>query len=219
MMRRLFPLVVLMVLGVLAVLTDQGPEVVRTTRRSEKTETVSQVIATRRITHVGATPLIADLPAADPIAVATQILEAHRATWELRDYHSFEAEAYTNPLSTLVRFQVYQGKVPVLGMNIEIELDRDLKTKRVTPLYKAIEKLETTPTLAPQLVSRISTRYETSLESLVKASPVIYYNPDVGSAELAFVVRTVDKQLARPAQILVRAADGQILKKNYPRAN
>lgn len=151
------------------------------------------------------------------MAIANQFVEAHREEWRLQPYHELRAAVFESPFSAKVAYQVYQDNLPIIGMRIVVEVDRNRKAILFESNYRSVERLDVSRVEAMtelDLIRGLGERYEERREvkeltqalNLVDARNV----PD-----LVFVVRVLDRSLNQPAQLVLRATDGQLVQKSF----
>lgn len=155
-----------------------------------------------------------------PTDIANEYLSGHKALWKIQPFHALHPVEFRTPLGTKVKYSVFQGEVPIVDMEIEIQLDRNLNVSNVQSNYRPLEMAAVkNPALsAEDIVNRNSDRYETEGEAKL-TPPVLFARPGNATPELAYLVSVRDKsQASRSVQILFRASDGQVLSKSVSRA-
>lgn len=157
-----------------------------------------------------------------PEEVAERYVDLHREVWGLKEYHRLHPTVFRTPLGTRINYAVYQGQVPILGMEVRIQIDRFLKVAKVENEYRPLARIDIPENLpkVEELVDRhLDEVFELDRRAGVSDAPVLV--PVRGSDEpvLAFVIPAKEKtNRRRPVQLLLRADDGQILRRSVSRA-
>lgn len=162
----------------------------------------------------------ANWPGDTALEIAGAYLDAHREAWNIQPYHQMKPELVENPLGSLVKFAVYQGETPVMGMQIQVRIGLRGEIQDVLSDYKPIPEADLNQPMlrADEILAGVSNRFEAVAEG-VPAVPVIYVAPgDSGPvAALAMTVRKAGSG-EQPVQAIFRASDGQILDLTMARA-
>jgi hypothetical protein len=157
-----------------------------------------------------------------PLEIAEKYLKDHAEEMGLKDYHEMRASVFQTPLGAKVSYQVFQDGIPVVGSEIRLQIGRDQTVMDVDNRYLPVERVE---------ISGVSALSSAQVQDLMQVSnylpdpsvggdpaQVIFPVPGPHRAELAYVVAAREPSgLRRPVQVVLRAADGQVLGKNVSR--
>jgi hypothetical protein len=161
-------------------------------------------------------------PGMSPVEAAQTYLEAHRLEWNIQMHHDYKPVAVTSPLGTSVRFQFSQDGIPLTGMYVSIDMGAGNEIKQVENLYRPMEMADLkAELLSPEEVtSKLSDRFQTAPDT--DANMLLFAGTHNLQPEPVYSISTTeisnDGQTRRPAKILVRAKDGQVLDVTYERA-
>lgn len=156
-----------------------------------------------------------------PLQVAEQYFNAHREEWKLQPHHEFRPVEFKTPLGTKIKYSTYQDGVPVLNLDISLQIERDNSVGAVENKYIPIEKaeLKKKEMKVEELLPLVSERYTSVEEPKTLTTPVIVVVPGSTSPQVAYLLSVKDKARKEgPVEILFRASDGQVLGKNKPRS-
>ena len=183
-------------------------------------------IPERRTTAV--TPAVAiaeeDLGETEARRVADEHIEAMRDQWGIKPYHDLHWEnTYSSPLGRVVKYKVYQGDLPLVGMDVEVRVNREAKVADTAVHYTPVEEADLSqPSLTEQdILDSVSNRYEAVSGStatpvlFIPTSAVASFGPELA---IAMTVRRRDVAGSEPVQAIFRARDGQILDLTVARA-
>jgi len=130
-------------------------------------------------------------------------------------------QAYDSPVGSRVVYRVYQDRLPILGMEIEIEIDRDNRAQLVRNEYRAVKRVALSKLhvlSVEQILNQGTERLGVPNVSAAPAS-VLYLAPQADEPELAYAVSFQGKGVrARGTQALFRATDGQLLARTASRS-
>jgi len=157
-----------------------------------------------------------------PREIAEEYLVQHRDSLRLQPHHELRPEVYETPIGSTVRYGVFQDGLPIVGIGIEIQLDRDLAITRVNNEYRPLKKADLSEPMLTQedVLEKVSSRFVTDSDRVAQSSSLLYVEPGSDQPSLAYSVpvREMGKR-SRSMQVLVRASDGQILRKSFSRAD
>ncbi len=154
---------------------------------------------------------------------ANEYLKSHREEWHIQSFHELRSEMETSPLGHSVRYDVYQDGIPVLASAILVQIDLRGNAS-ATIDYQAIEKIDlANAKMMPfeEALNNLSDKF--GEDPAVPATPrkVILINRTTQQApfgELAYLVSVIDKTHGTPLELVLRASDGQVLKKVFGRS-
>lgn len=158
-----------------------------------------------------------------PREAADLFVEAHREEWKIQSHHELRSEVSRSPLGSSVHYDVYQDGIPVVGVGIDIRLDRELRVVDVENGYRPLEKADTSVAQLPveQIVKEAGDRYAYRAEGPVETtSRILFASEAMTSPELAVVVpliKQTDKGV-QSYQVVFRATDGQFLGRTKSRS-
>jgi hypothetical protein len=153
-----------------------------------------------------------------PFESAREYLEAHREEWGLKAYHEFRPVEYRTPLGSYIKFSVFENGIPILNLDIEMELDKSLKVTTVKNNYRDISRTVAREALPfTDIVKRVEAEYQTLTQDETQR-PVLFVGEMSATPELAYVLDAKEKNGARrPVQLVIRASDGTILTQSFSR--
>lgn len=160
----------------------------------------------------------------DPLEVAKQYLAAHDGEVQLQAHHRLQPTLFKNPLGSKVKYSIYQGKLPIIGLDIGIGLSREMEVRSFENGYRPLNRLDVKSLYVLDtkgIVDRLpSQRYQAQVNADEMLTKVLVAIPGRDTPELAYVVsaKEVGEAKDRPVQLLVRATDGLVLKINYARS-
>lgn len=150
---------------------------------------------------------------------AEQYLEERKKSWGVQDYHELKATVYESPTGQSVKYQVYQDNLPIVGMEIALEFNPDHSVRTIENGYRPLRRVDLTqPTLSQdEVIKAQGGRYTLDETSTAGVASVLYLPSGSDVPELSYVmpVREAD---GRSAQLVFRAADGQVLGRQTSRA-
>jgi hypothetical protein len=153
-----------------------------------------------------------------PVDRAKEYLEQNRQVLGLKEYHEFRPEEYKTPLSTHVRFSVFEKGTQILNLGIEVEIGRDNEVKLVEKQYWDLQ-----PGMEPSQaipLSKIMARYQDVYrvdEASLSEKPVLSASEGSATPERVYVLSAREKNGKR-VQLLIRANDGNLAAKLYSRS-
>jgi hypothetical protein len=151
-------------------------------------------------------------------AAAERYLNERREEWKVRSYHEMHAQVFVTPLGATVKFTPFQDNLPVVGMDLELSVDRQLKVSLANSSYRPVPRVETRPEISvEEAMEKISDQFTAEGEGH-GATPVIFLPAGMENAELAYVVQARDKN-KRSANVTLRANDARVISVEYARTN
>jgi hypothetical protein len=144
------------------------------------------------------------------VNAANTYLALHREELGIQSYHQLKPEEHVSPLGTAVKYLVYQGSHLVMGLTLEIFVNRKGAVSRVVNGYRPIEEASEQAWNQPvrEFVDGL-TKFE------AESTPVpLFYVPESSSvvkAEAAYAVEVKNKLTQETHQGIFRASDGQVL--------
>lgn len=161
----------------------------------------------------------------DPVEVTREFLNAHREEWKLQTYHELRPVEHRTPLGSQVKYAVYQDGIPIVGLAIDFRLAANLQILEVDNRYQSLERLDldSLQILNEEEISEtaLGKQYRPDPGVSNQFSKVLVVVPGQNTPELAYVAAVREQTLdskSRPVKLLLRATDGQILKKSFSRA-
>lgn len=143
---------------------------------------------------------------------------ASQNTRRITEEHRAVGRVTRSPLGSVVRYDIYQGLLPVVGMRIEVHVDHALKVTKTDWNYRpiaAVELEEGGPALYDHVKSRLPNGYELRKDRS-GYSEIIYELFQQGRGEHAVVVPVVNEHKI-PMSLILRASDGAVLGAEMPR--
>jgi Zn-dependent metalloprotease len=161
------------------------------------------------------TPVI-DSPKENAQKVADEFLSGHRDEWQIQSYHELKADVFPNSEGTKVKYTVFQDGIPIVGMNIIVEVGADHQILSVTNGYHPVARadLEENAALpAEEIASALGDQYTIQPGTIAHSQRVLFFQPDLDEVELAYTLPLIPNQgnQAPVVQATVRASDGEIL--------
>jgi Zn-dependent metalloprotease len=158
----------------------------------------------------------------EPLSVANEYLSAHKDQLRLQPYHKFKAATIEKPFYTDVRFSVYQDNLPVVGLNIDVNIAKDLSIISVENNYRPVQKadLKNSGMSFDEILKNASKRFIAEDSVASSASTILYVDSVNAFPELVYVLRLKEATgEKRNMQVLFRASDGLILGKSVVAAD
>jgi len=158
-----------------------------------------------------------------PRETADNYVEAHREEWKLQAHHELRGEVSRSPLGSSVHYDIYQDGLPVVGVGIDIRMNRELQVVEVENGYRPLEKADTHVAQLPveEIVKVAGDRYAYRADGPVQTeSRILFASEAMTSPQLAVVVPLVketDKGV-QSYQVVFRATDGQFLGRTISRS-
>ncbi len=153
------------------------------------------------------------VPPADlgsPVAAANAYVTLHRDALGIQSHHQLKPEEYRSPLGSAVKYSVYQGKHLVMGLQLEIFVNKKGSVSRVSNGYRPVEEAGEEAWEAPaKNFTDGVTVFET--ESAPVALLFVPENSPASKAEPAYAVQVKNKTTQETHQGIFRASDGQML--------
>lgn len=142
-----------------------------------------------------------------------------RKHWKIEDHHEIRKVEFESPLSVERIYRFSQNGIPILGMEIRIKKEIDGSITETENSYQPISEVKIDRSLlserAVQLPQELK-RY--SVAPISNDSTIIFVRENTHQGELAFAVSGVDRALTnRPAQLVLRVEDGQVLHRTFGR--
>ena len=171
-------------------------------------------------------PTVEVIEGETPQEVADNYLKKHRETFNIQPFHAPRSEVFRSPIGSKVRYTFTQSGLPIIGMEIQIRMDSNLVVEKVTNNYRPLKKvdLESLDSLSQETMREIaeSNQYEEDLGGAKREyNRVLVPVSGSDTPEVAFVAPVKERlpgNRTRPVQLLLRASDGQVLKKSFSRA-
>lgn len=155
------------------------------------------------------------------VDVANNFLNARRQEWQIQDHHELRPAVHESPLSTEVKYAVYQDGVPIVGLEIRIRIGKGTEVESVDNRYLPLKKVDVNDVLlseANETVERLrSLGYAVDNKAQGEWSRVLVPVEGTDVPEVAYVITARDMR-RRSVELLVRATDNQILRRMYPRS-
>lgn len=156
------------------------------------------------------------------LEVARNFVELHRAEWKLQSHHELVPEVYRSPLGSRVKFAIVQDGIPIIGLALEVRMNRNLEVVGFENEYKPLEKADlSSPTLSvSEVFQGASARLhlEPAPGSEDHVGKILFPVAGAPAPQLAYAVSMKDPEgKARLYQMVFRAADGQVLAKQQSR--
>lgn len=155
------------------------------------------------------------------LEVAQSYLKAHREELKIQPYHDLRPVEFKTPLGTTVKFTTFQDNLPLLGLEISVQVTNELTIADVQVSYRPVKVANLkVPLMSPQeVLERIAYRYDPEPNSVVGATTVLYVHPESDEPELAYVLGVKDRSRIRGpvVQAIIRAMDGQLLGRGVAR--
>ncbi len=160
-------------------------------------------------------PLQSALP--NPVQVANNYLKEHRDQFQIQSYHELRPVPIATASGTTVKYSVYQDKLPIIGLGIEIKIAKDFSVEGLENNYRPVQAADLSNTGIPlkKILERVSQRYIAEETSVAHASSILYLDSVSAAPELVYVVSLKENLgKGRNLQVLFRASDGLILGKS-----
>ena len=152
-----------------------------------------------------------------PMETASKFLESSKL--EIPEHYELRPEVTRTPLGPLVTYEVYQDGIPILGMRIELRMNRDMELVESDLEYRALPKADTDPRLSPEEVAEAArSRYQFVVDPAYgqHVGKVLVARSETEAPELAYVIPMNCGRLGS-CQAVLRANDGQLLARSYSR--
>lgn len=156
------------------------------------------------------------------IEAADRFLEENGILSTIAEHHHLNRMVMRTPLRRSVVYSVTERGLPVVGLNIWVDMDRAGNLVRIQNEYRNLPPSDLSrvdEVSAFDVSSRLNVRYQTK-DAAEDSPPILFVTPNAPRAELAFVLHVQDTLRGGPAPVeaVFRASDGQILGRNLPRA-
>ena len=157
---------------------------------------------------------------ASALAAAQDLMKENRSRWGVQDFHELRPVVTEGPMGSRVKYSVYQDGLPIVGMEILVELDESHGVLNVENGYQSVRKVDVTqPGLSSEeAIARNSPRYEMDPVSTAGVSTILFYGSGMDEPELSYVVPVRERDGGASAQIIFRASDGQVLGRQNSRS-
>jgi len=153
--------------------------------------------------------------------VADKFIEAHRETWQIQAHHELRGDVTDSPMGSRVHYEVYQDGMPVIGLGIDIRLNRDLEVVDVENGYRPLEKADLNGRQLPveEIVKETSERYKMQPDGEIadaESLKILFASEASTSPEVALVLPL--RKGLQSYQVVIRASDGQLLGRTKSRS-
>lgn len=158
------------------------------------------------------------------IELARTYLEAHNDEFKVQPHHQLKGHLFTSPIGNTVRFDVYQDGLPLFETFIDVEIDGQRQISSVTSHYDAFPRVDTQRAKIlsqEEIQSKLSSRYV--VKTGETPSMMLLPTGQGRDVEIVYVMQFTDREISgrnpmgNHVQLLLRASDGQILKKSFAR--
>lgn len=160
-------------------------------------------------------------PGGTALEIARSYLKSHREDLKIQPYHDLRPVEFKTPLGTTVIFTVFQDNLPLLNIEMSVQVTKELTIADVRGNYRPVKRANVnTPRMSPQeVLERIAYRYDPEPSSVAGATSVIYVHPESDKPELAYVLAVKDRgrKSNSVVQAIIRATDGQLLGRSVAR--
>ena len=159
------------------------------------------------------------------ISSANQFILNNPKLFSIQKHHQLAVKTSSNPLGTHVSYQVYQDGFAILGMNIDLIVNRVGLVRLVSNQYRPIDRVKvdqanwlTVPEIFQDQTIKFKLSSERSEEE--KDNVAIWISPNSSQPELVYVVSVVDTQQKQkvPGQALFSVTTGQLIARHFPRS-
>ncbi len=161
-------------------------------------------------------------PTATISDAANTYFQQHKSQWNVQDYHELRPTVIATPMGGKVRYSAFQDGLPILGLEIALDVDPTHQVSGVQSTYAPVKRADLgAPVLSQEEVLQRNGRYALDEVSTSGITRVLYVLPGSDEPELAYVIPVRDTASAGDekkgaAQIIFRAADGQVLGNRAP---
>lgn len=181
-----------------------------------------QLPAARRGEFSAAAEIVPEEPGDSALEIANEYLSQMKVEFGIMPYHDLSPQVSKNPLGTRIRYSISQNGVPIHGYNLWLTVDaktgsidesaNDLKYEPVDEIDLDLEEYLD----RDELIETLNTDTFHPAQNQ-KIRKVLFVPPQSPAPVMAFVVQGRDPRRNSNIQIMVRASDGQILRKYYSR--
>lgn len=154
----------------------------------------------------------------DILKVADGFIQRQIEDQKIRKEHQVRGQVFRTPFGSAVKYTVFQGDIPVVGMHIEVRLDLKLSITKVVWNYYPIDSVEiersgreTYDRLTAQLPAGYLLRKDEP-----GFSEIIYVVQPHAIGEHSVVVSVLNEH-KQPMRIILRARDARLLAAEAPR--
>lgn len=153
--------------------------------------------------------------------IADNYLLVYKESLGIQDYHTAQGVEHKTPLGSIIKYTFSQDSVPIVGMEINIRIGSNLMVEDIENNYRALERAEINNLLEDaqreDLAQLLPSRYGVDPSS-GPPDTILYVTAQDPSPVPSYVVRTTDRgKQNRKVDLVIRAADGQILGISVPR--
>lgn len=138
----------------------------------------------------------------EALAECDRFIKEHESEFPIRSYHQLKGQVLENPLGMRVKYEVSQNEIPIVGMEIELQINSLGKVTVSSNSYYPIEKVES------------------NSDAWGSDSVVIYVEPGKNQGEIAYNVSVSDPNKKAPvlAHAVFSAMSGQLLARHVARS-
>ena len=151
------------------------------------------------------------------IKKAQEYVDAHRKTLRIGDHHRLVPQLDQNPLGTVVRYQVYEKNLPIMGMDITVHFSSRGSITQLENHYRALEPVSDEKTISEERILKLVTDRYGYQPTDHPISHILYAGSENDTAPTRAYVIQVRLSSGRPMQLMVRATDGLLLSRVFTR--
>lgn len=145
--------------------------------------------------------------------------------YPIQEHHRLKAESRRSPMGTFVSFKVYQGNIPVIGMQLDFRVNRLGNVTEVFNGYKPVNevRVELDHKKTVEEVLQIQQhQYGAAAGALLQStySSVIWVEPYSMQAHLGYVIPVISKPKKSevPERAIFSVTTGQLLARELPKS-
>ena len=169
-------------------------------------------------------PLKIETPS-DALAAGERFIKGNESLFPIRSYHQLKGRVIENPMGMRVKYEVSQNEIPVVGMEIELQINSLGKVAVLSNSYHPIEKVELNRDSWLSLAEVIEGQEQTYKFSGTEGSSgadsiVIYVEPGKFRGEIGYNVSVLDanKKNSVMAHAVFSVMSGQVLARHIARS-
>lgn len=171
----------------------------------------------RRVTPLTGNELLGETPE----EVAKAYIDLHRSEWGIKNYHRLHPTVFRTPMGTRINYAVYQDQIPIIGLGVRIHVDRNLRVKEVENEYRPLSRVDVPDDLPKPrdlAAKTFEDYYDVDEGAGLSEAPVLVPVNGSDKPVVAFVIPARERtRRRRPVQLLLRADDGQVLRRSVSR--
>lgn len=180
--------------------------------------------STASLVHWGQEPSKIGTPAG-ALAAGDRFINEHEELFPIRPYHQLSGQVMENPLGMRIKYEVSQSEIPVVGMEIELQINVKGQVSVLSNSYLPIEKVELDRNNWLSLAEVMEGQQQAFKFLAHEGSPgsdsvIIYVEPGKSQGEIGYNVSVLEPNKKNPvtAHAVFSAMSGQLLARHIARS-